>query len=100
MSVSAEVLRSHLAYTAWANDRLLRAIEQIPAEHLTHDFQTADRGILGTLVHVFAADRIWLKRMLSEEIRGFIFEGDHSLAVLQQDWPAVLSRWQEWARGL
>jgi len=100
MSVSAEVIRQHLAYTAWASERLVRAVEQIPAEHLTHDFQTADRSILRTLVHIYAADRVWLKRVRGEQAGGFVFDGDYQLSVLQNDWPALLGQWQEWARAL
>lgn len=100
MPVSAEILRSHLAYTAWADDLLLRAVAQIPSEHLTHDFQTADRNIIGTLAHTFAADRIWLQRVLGEPYTGFISDEDRKLETLQRDWPALLERWQEWAAGL
>ena len=63
MTVSADVLRNHLAYTAWASRRLVESAAQLPPEQLTRDFGTADRSILGTLAHVFAADRIWLARI-------------------------------------
>ena len=93
MPVAADTLRQHIAYTAWATDRLMRAIEQIPPEHLTHDFQTADRTILGTLVHTFGADRIWLRRVLSEPVTAFLTDDDHHLATLQRDWPIVHQCW-------
>jgi len=35
----------------------------LPADDLTHDFGTADRNVLGTLVHIYAADRVWLGRI-------------------------------------
>ena len=100
MSVSAEGLRRHLAYTAWATDRLMRVVEQIPAEHLNHDFETADRTILGTLVHTFGADRIWLRRVLGEPVAAFLTDEDRRFSTLQREWPLVLSRWQEWAHSL
>ncbi|HTP35173.1 MAG TPA: DinB family protein [Candidatus Acidoferrales bacterium] len=100
MSVSCEVLQSHLAYTAWADERLMRAVEQIPLEHLNHDFQTADRSILGTLVHTFAGDRIWVRRVLGEPPAAFVTDEDRSLPALQRQWPGVLNRWQEWAATL
>lgn len=100
MPVSAEVLHSHLAYTAWANNLLLQAATQIPPDHLTHDFQTADRTIIGTLAHTFAADRVWLQRVLGEPFTGFISEEDRRLDTLQREWPALLERWQKWAGGL
>ena len=72
MSVSAGVLRDHLSYTAWASQRLVHAVEHLSREQLIHDFKTADGGILGTLVHVFAADRIWLARVLGETPTSFL----------------------------
>src|SRR5213082_1878891 len=87
MSVSAEVLREHLRYTAWASQRLVRAVEHLSPDQLAHDFHTSDRNILGTLIHVFAADRIWLSRIQGESPTNFICDGDYNLHVLQIDWP-------------
>jgi len=87
------MLQQHLAYNAWATSRLMRLIEQIPPEHLAHDFQTADRSILGTMVHVFGADRIWLRRVKGEPVAAFLTDDDRCLATLQRDWPAVHEQW-------
>lgn len=100
MSVSADVLREHLRYTAWASQHLVRAVEHLPAEQLARDFQTSDRNILGTLAHVFAADRIWLSRVQGEAPTSFISETDYNLHVLQIDWPPIYEKWNEWAAAL
>ena len=100
MSVSADALREHLAYTTWASRRLMDVASQLSPEELNHDFQTADRTILGTLVHVFAADRIWLARVNHAANQPFLTDADRSLAVLQTEWPAVLDRWREFASKL
>ena len=42
---------------------MLDAARQLSPEELNRDFQTADKSVLGTLVHVFAADRVWLRRL-------------------------------------
>lgn len=42
------MLKAHIDYTIWASRRLLDA-----AAKLTHDFGTAGKGILGTLLHVY-----------------------------------------------
>ncbi len=99
MTVSADVLRSHLDYTAWASRRIVDAAALLSAEELTHDFKTADHSILDTLVHVFAADRLWLARLQGEPHR-FITEADRSLFALQNDWPVVMQRWMAWAAKL
>jgi len=100
MSVSADVLREHLRYTAWASHRLVHAVEYLPADHLTRDFHTSERSILGTLVHVFAADRIWFSRIKSETGVSFVSEDDYNLHVLQIDWPLIYDKWMEWAGAL
>ena len=100
MSVSAGALREHLHYTAWASQRLVHAVEQLSHEQLTHDFQTADHSLLGTLVHVFRADRVWLARLKEETAPPFNSESDLDLRVLQTDWPRLYARWLEWAENL
>ncbi|PWU07434.1 MAG: hypothetical protein C5B51_10050 [Terriglobia bacterium] len=99
-TASAEALRDHLAYTTWASRRLVDAAAQLSQEELTRDFQTADHSILGTLVHVFAADRIWLARVFGNPVTAFITDADYSMQVLQTEWPALLDRWKDWAQGL
>src|SRR5262245_28471294 len=100
MAVSADVLREHLRYTAWASSTLVHAVEQLPAEQLTHDFHTSDRTILGTLVHTFAADRVWLGRIEGNPPDRFLSDSDFNLHVLQIDWPLLYGRWHEWADRL
>ena len=60
--LSAYAVQDMLAYSAWASRRLVDAAAQLPPEQLTRDFGTADKSVLGTLVHVFAADRVSQKR--------------------------------------
>ena len=100
MPISPDVLRSHLAYTTWATQRLVGAAAQLSPEELTHDFKTADRSVLGTLVHVYAADRIWLARLTQAPSAPFVTDADYRLSVLQEDWPALYVRWQRWANAL
>jgi len=100
MSVSADALRMHLAYTAWASRRLVDAVARLSPEELKRDFQTADHSVLGTLVHVFAADRIWLGRVTGSPSGPFVSDADHSLTVLQNDWPALMRRWGQFASEL
>jgi uncharacterized damage-inducible protein DinB len=103
MSVSAATLRTHIDYTAWATRRLMDAVGELSDEELGRDFGTADRGVLDTLAHVYAADRLWLGRIQglpNPGFAGFITSADRTLAVLQNDWPALLERWKQWGAGL
>jgi len=56
--------------------------------------------VLGTLVHTFAGDRVWLARFQKTPRPGYSTEADYHLAVLQTEWPALHIRWSEWADGL
>jgi uncharacterized damage-inducible protein DinB len=100
MPVSADALRLHIEYTAWASQRLVGAAAQLSPEELTRDFQTADRSVLGTLAHLYAADRLWLSRLAGAPFPGFVTEADRSMEVLQNDWPALQERWRQWAASL
>jgi uncharacterized damage-inducible protein DinB len=98
--VSVEVLQSHIAYTAWASRMLVEAAGSLSRDELTRDFGTADKSVLGTLVHIFAADRLWLARLTGESPHIFVTDADYDLAVLQSDWPALHRRWKAWAGEL
>src|SRR5260370_37282439 len=91
-------IRTHFDYTAWASARLVNAAGTLSPEELTKDFGTADHSVLGTLVHVYAADRIWYDRIHGNLLVRFIEpERDMHLRVLQNDWPALLRQWRELA---
>ncbi len=94
--MDVKTLKQHLAYSAWASRRLVEAAAKLSEAELTRDFGTADKSVLGTLVHVFAADRVWLARVRGHVPGRFIdLEHDMKMSVLEADWPAVLTGWQE-----
>lgn len=98
--LSANALRDHLAYSAWASSRLVEAAAQLTPEQLTRDFQTADKSVLGTLVHTFGGDRLWFERIAGRAPGTVATDADYQLAVLQTEWPQVHERWQHWAATL
>ena len=100
MAASAETLRTHLDYTTWATKRLLAAAAGLSAEEMTRDFATADKSLLGTLVHTFAADRIWLARVRGTPPVGFIDPKERDTAVLVPAWAEVAAGWKTWAAPL
>jgi uncharacterized damage-inducible protein DinB len=101
MSVPVETLRTHLRYTEWASRRLVRSAASLTEEELHRDFKHSDKSVLGTLVHIFAADRIWIQRVKGTPISGFIDPvKDFQMTVLENEWPAIHQQWQELAAGL
>ena len=100
MTVPVEVLRLHVRYTRWASMRLVDAASKLPPADLTRDFRHADKSVLGTLVHTFAADRVWMTRIDSSPARFLDPATDMHLAVLQHDWPVLLDRLCAWVDAL
>jgi uncharacterized damage-inducible protein DinB len=100
--VSQEMLLTHVDYTAWASRRLVEAAAQLTPEELTRDFGTSDHSVLGTLVHVYAADRIWICRVTGSSFPTLFMdpEKDMHLSVLQNEWPDLLERWKQWVAAL
>lgn len=97
MPVSADTLRLHLSYSAWASQQLLDAAAAIPHEDLNRDFKTSDGTVANTLAHIFAADRVWLARVQSIPQAVFITPEDRDFKTLQKAWPAMCERWKTWA---
>jgi uncharacterized damage-inducible protein DinB len=100
MPATAATLRTHLEYSAWATGRLLEAAATLTPDELTRDFNTADKSVLGSLVHIFAADRVWLARIQGTPRVNFVDPEDHNLAFLASEWPVLGERWKEWAAGV
>ena len=101
MTVTVDVLRTHLNYTAWASRQLVEAANRLSPAELTKDFGSSFQSVLGTLVHVFAADRAWLGRIHGNPPARFLDpERDMHLAVLQNEWPPLHEGWKQWAAPL
>jgi uncharacterized damage-inducible protein DinB len=100
MSASADALRLHLEYSAWASQRMLDAASRLTEEELSRDFKTSDKSVIGTLAHTFAADRFWLGRIQGNAPATFIDDEDRRFDILRKEWPALQQRWREWAAPL
>lgn len=96
-----EVLLHQIEYTIWASRRLVEAAGSLTPEELARDFGTADKGVIGTLAHTFAAERIWLARVERRAFEGpFIGEADLQMETLLREWPAVQAGWRAWTGSL
>lgn len=100
MTISADVLRTHLDYTRWASARLLEAAGSLSDAELRRDFGTADKSVIGTLAHVYGADRIWLTRVRGDSPTSLPRDAFQDVGVLASKWKVLMQDWLEWARPL
>jgi uncharacterized damage-inducible protein DinB len=61
-TMNLDELRSLFAYDSWANDILLAAIQRLPEETLRRDLGASHQSLFGTMVHLVAAEEIWISR--------------------------------------
>ncbi len=74
-------------YDAWATERILEVASALPPERYSQNLGSSHGGIHGTLVHAYAADRIWLDRLSGIPQPAMIPEtAVPTLAVLRQQW--------------
>ena len=100
MPVSLPALQLHLDYSGWASARLLEAAARLTPAERNRDFGTADRSVLGTLVHIFGADRAWMARVRGQALVRYLAPEDYEFERLQSAWPALQRDWRDWAAGL
>ena len=100
MSISPEVLRPHWEYCVWATTRLLVAADQLFPEELTRDFKTADRSVLGTLIHLFRSEKLWLARFRRQAAPTTLAGETQPLSELQAEWPRLQEEWRQFLSGL
>jgi uncharacterized damage-inducible protein DinB len=95
----SSILRYQIESAAWANQRVLSAASKLTPEELNRDFHSSERSVLGTLVHIFRAERMWLSRIEGPLVE-YRVAGDDTLSALEVTWPRVNEKWIEWAGRL
>jgi len=101
MKIDSSLLKTQLDYSYWASDRILDASRPLPEDELARDLGNSFGGVLGTLVHIFQADRIWLSRV-SGSPRPTLADDEEKWALdsLQNAWLNVHLGWIDWAGSL
>jgi uncharacterized damage-inducible protein DinB len=101
MKIDSALLRTQLDYTYWASDRLLDAARPLSEDELSRDLGNSFGGVLGTLVHIFQGDRVWLSRV-SGAPRSTLGDPSETWTIdsLQSAWVDVHLGWIDWAGSL
>jgi uncharacterized damage-inducible protein DinB len=64
MHIDSKFLFDHLEYSRWATERSMDSARPLTEEERTRYMYVSHRSVLGTLVHIYEADRIWFSRLL------------------------------------
>ena len=89
--ISRSTLLTHFDYTLWASSKLLDAAGRLPDGELTRDLQVSHTSLLGTLQHIYYADRIWLARLEGRAPASFVDpEPGPGVPALKEHWPVVI----------
>lgn len=87
----SELFLTHFDYTLWATSKLLDAAGRLNADELSRDMQVSHTSLLGTLQHIYYADRIWLARLEGRVLASFADPAPGpGLDALKEHWPPVI----------
>src|SRR5688572_25792631 len=64
--MDVETIRTLYRYSEWANDRLIAAIRELPADQITRDLGGSHRSLRQTLAHIAMGEWIWFERWKGE----------------------------------
>ncbi len=110
---AVELLQRLHQHRAWVSGNLLAAAATLNDEQLRTPFQIGQGSIWKSLVHLYAAEHVWLEALLGNE--AFIVPGDLpgkipgnqqgeggviDLADLRQKWSALEQRWNGYLANL
>lgn len=88
-------------YNRWANSRVLDAVSKLNPEQFTRDLENSFRSVRETLVHILAAEWIWLERWNGTSPKGMLGAAELSdVETIRQRWDKVESDRREFIRKL
>lgn len=88
--MTGDELRVLYAYNRWANRRLLAAAREVEPRDRERDLGASHRSLVGTLVHVFWGEWLWLERWQGRSPKRVFEAGElRDLDVLESRWEGV-----------
>jgi len=88
-------------YNAWANGRVLRAVEPLAPEMFLKDLKNSFPSVRDTLAHILGAEWIWLRRWHGESPSQILPAADFpSLASLKERFAALETERHAFLEGL
>jgi uncharacterized damage-inducible protein DinB len=110
---SVDTVRRMQQHRSWVNQRLLDAAQQLPQEQVQQSFAIGQGTIWKSLVHLYAAEYVWLEALQGNEqavapgdVPGKLpgnQEGERRIASLEDlasRWDALDKRWEQYLSTL
>jgi uncharacterized damage-inducible protein DinB len=72
----AQLARTLVAYTMWADREHLVALEALPPEHLLVETGTSFGTLLGTMAHILGTEQAWLARFIGAPLERQLEESE------------------------
>lgn len=90
MQMDAKFFVGHVQYSRAATFADLEAASQLTNDELNRQLGDSFKGVLGTFVHVFRADRVWLARLKGDSSALMIPPGEtFTLEQLKAEWTKI-----------
>lgn len=93
-------LKELTEYHAWANDRILQAVEALSPDAYNRDLGSSFPSIAATLAHLMTAEAIWMGRWLGVSIPTVRLEEIPTPAAARERWSALQERLRRFVDGL
>lgn len=62
-------LKAYTAYNLWANNEMIKCVEQLSYEQLHQTIESSFNSVFKTVLHIWDAEYIWLQRMQGNSIK-------------------------------
>ena len=91
------VCQTNLEFMKWADEVMLAALLNVPADKASADTGSSFKSMLDTLNHVYLAELVWFKRIQGEPKRLAELESPTDPPALAQAWAEMHRNWMDWA---
>jgi uncharacterized damage-inducible protein DinB len=94
-------MRDLFAFNAWANRRIVGAVEALTTEQFTKPMGSSFSSVRDTLVHIWAVEWIWLERLQGRSPTSFPDAKEYvDLVSMRQPWTDIENNWLEYVSRL
>jgi uncharacterized damage-inducible protein DinB len=99
--MNTAVLLEHLRYNAWASRRALDMARELAEDEAARDLHSSHGSVMGTLAHIFLAERMWWSRIQGRGRKSLADAGEEfTIERLDREWPPLFEQYERWAAGM